>query len=515
MQKKILYGTLLMLIITVTAMIKPSSATDTLTAADFKLESFSKTVDFFDYARAYAASHDKPVPPANWHAYLYQNYINVSQFQLIYSGLINITTALGQSALTIPVQSFIEHYKTPKGKDVLTSSSFIMLLAFNETPTSTKYVDSPDINDNLYASFTLGFDISNMTGNANRPALNSKTELIPLTSSSDKLEWSWGMRYTNLTAIWWRMDIDPAHPSYDKNTPVAITTYEELTFMYNLAINATDHTAKVTASYVIGRMTNLWVIYKWVWFIVPIPIFAHLNSTGTYYAHNGTQISGETIYQFIERQHIKMSIVLFQNSLVLGQTTMSTFNDKNVTDAEDDVSGGSITTQASNDNEKIFDTDFGTKASYRLYNYTTDRTETKYNNYTAVTRTVAGEGFAKNPLFSIHVALLRYLPLVVAHIDPSLYAAAKDHMLNMTYADYFYIISYPEYSGFKIAHDPTYTAYIASTAVTTSPPTSGLFGLVLIVGIVALIAVGAVYVLKKRAPKTQAVQPPTQQVANP
>jgi len=314
--------------------------------------------------------------------------------------------------------------------------------------------------------------------------------------------WEWGMQYTNLTAMWFRMFITPLNPRYEA-VPVAITTYDELTFMYKLTINPADNTAKVTASYTIGRMTNLWLIYKWVWFFfAPIPVFARYNSTGTYYAQNGTKISDETIYQFLEKQNIKMSIVLFQNSLVLDYTTKSTFNNQNVTDNEYDVSDGKIATSAGS--ETIFDADFGTKQQYKLYNYT-GSTETTYN---ATTRTVPRAGFARNPLFSMHVALLKYVPLIVKHIDPSLYEKAKDHMLSMTYADYFYITSYPTYSGYKITHDPTYTAYIAGTTMPTAR-LPNIFGLIIVGAIVAVALIGAVFVLRRRGLKTQSMQPTT------
>jgi len=493
MKRKMLLATVLLFIFATTLAMKPTSAVDTLSANDFKLQSFSKTVDFFDFVRSYAASQGMTPPNASWHAYLYQNYINVRGFQLYYSGLINITG--GHGALTIPVQSFVEHYKTPAGKDVLTSSSFIMLLAFNDTDTSL-HSDSPDKNDNLYASFSLGLDLTSLYGSSSKPALSSKTTVIPLTSSDDKLTWRWGMQYTNLTAVWWRMFIDPLHPLFRTAVPIAITTYEELTFTYELTLNPNDHTAKVTASYVIGRMTNLWLI-QWLFIL---PIVTHYNSTGHYWL-NGNKISNETIYQFLESQHIKMSIVLFQNSLVLDHTTKSTFDNKNVTDAEEDVSDGAISTEAGN--EKIFEANFGTKQQYKLFNYT-DSTETTFN---ATTRTAPRPGYAKNPLFSMHVALLKYVPLIVAHIDPPLYEKAKDHMLNMTYADYFYLISYPKYSGFKIQHDPTYTAYTEITSPTTETPK--LFGLIVIGAIVAVVVIGAVLVLKRRGSKTQSLQPTT------
>jgi len=486
---------MLSLIFAATLANKPTSAVDTLSPNDFKLQSFSKTVDFFDFARSYAASHGKPIPPANWHAYLYQTYINVSGFQLYYSGLINITA--GEGALTIPVQSFLEHYKTPAGKDVLTSSSFIMLLAFNDT--SSLHRDSPDKNDNLYASFSLGLDLTSIYQNHSKPALSSKTTTIPLTSSDDNRTWEWGMRYTNLTAVWWRMFTDPLNPRFEA-LPIAITTYEELTFTYKLELNPTTHTATITANYVIGRMTNLWLFY-WIFFL---PIVTHYNSTGNYRV-NGTKISDETIHQFLERQQIKMSVVLFQNSLILDYATKSTFNNQNVTDAEIDVSDGEILTEAGT--ETIFKADFGTKQKYNLYNYTANPLNPTVAEYDAVTRTTPRAGYAKNPLFRMHVAFLKYVPLIVAHVDPPLYQKAKDHMLNMTYADYFYITSYPKYSGFKIEHDPTYIAYITATLPTTETP--NLFGLIVIGAMVIVAVIGVVFVFKKRGPKTPSMESTT------
>jgi hypothetical protein len=303
------------------------------------------------------------------------------------------------------------------------------------------------------------------------------------------------MRYTNLTAIWWRIFINPLFPRYEA-LPIAITTYEELAFTYKLVLNPDDNTATVTSNYVIGRMTNLWLVG---WLLL-IPIVVHYNATGAY-TPRGVKLSDENIYQFLEKQHIKMSIVLFQNSLVLDQVTESTFNNQDVTDAEVDVSNGAISTESAG--ETIFKADFGVKEQYKLYNLTSGNTEEPY----AVTRTVPRLGFARNPLFAMHVALLKYVPLIVKHIDPPLYEKAKDHMLNMTYADYFYVISYPKYSGFKVEHDPTYTAYASLEPLPAEAPKT--FGLILIGGIVAAVIIGAVLVIRRRKPKTQALKTST------
>jgi hypothetical protein len=159
----------------------------------------------------------------------------------------------------------------------------------------------------------------------------------------------------------------------------------------------------------------------------------------------------------------------------------------------------SIIEAFSDDGEKILDADFTTKESYKLFNHTLDSTETAYETYQTTTRTCKIAGFADNPIFAVHTSLMRFIPVVLANMDPELYEQAKDHLLDMNYADYFYLTAYPEYSGYRIEHDPTLTAYCHLT--TSEPPpedtattNSGIF-LVIIVIILAIIAV-AVFILR-------------------
>jgi hypothetical protein len=504
MEKKMLLGVLLLAIFSM-ATIYPINAAETLSPEDFKKESWDKTIDFFDYARSYAADHGKEPPHENWHANLYIVYINVSGFQLLYAGLINITT--DGATLTIPVQNFLEHYKTKNGKHVLASSSFITLLAFNDTDASL-YPDSPDINDNLYASLSLGLDETHLQGKL-MPALSSKTTIIPLTSSSNKLDWHWGMSYKNLTAIWWQIHPDPMNPHYETKMPIAVTTYEELTFTYNLKIDPTEQKATVTANYVIGRMTNLWVIHWVQGTLMPIPVVVHYNSTGSYQL-NGAKISNETIYEFLEKRDIKMSVVLFQNFFVLNHETRNRYNvnDKEVTDAEVDVSNGTIAT-STDDGEKVFEASFGVKETYNLYNCTADPNETTFETHNAVTRTTKIAGYAHNPIFRVHTRFLRYIPLAIAHMRPTLYEKAKEHITNMTRAAYFYIISYPTYSGFKVEHDPQYTAYLEVRGFSLETPTKGIFNwqtyLLVSLGIAAIV----VLAIKRRRKPSESHQIPT------
>jgi hypothetical protein len=469
----------------------PVWAADTLQPSDFMLESWQKQIDFFDYVRLYAAVHGKTPPPENSHAYLNLAYVNVSGLQMLSAGLFNITDE--ENALTIPIQTTMMHYESRDGlKDVVTASSFVMLMAFNETAEDTVFEQSPDRNDTLYASFSLGYDLDDLFAGNSKPDLNSKTEVIPLSSTEDGLVWTWGMKYTDLAALWWKTSIDPDNPTRDPR-PIALTVYDELTFTYELRIDPETGEATLSMNYVIGKMRDLWVF----WWLIVLPVTVHYNATGCYKL-NGQQISEETIYDFISDQGIQMSIVNFQATVILDHTAYFEASGADVQDEEVTVDD-SIIEAFADDGEKIMDADFTTKDSYKLFNYTLDQTETAYETYQTTTRTCKIAGFADNPIFAVHTSLMRFIPVVLASMDPELYEQAKDHLLDMNYADYFYLTAYPEYSGYRIEHDPTVTAYCHLTTSEPPPeednaaPNMGVI-LVIILIIMSIIAV-AVFII--------------------
>jgi hypothetical protein len=451
------------------SIILPAFAADTLQASDFQSGSFAKVVDYFDYGRAIAAAHNLTGPPSDYHANVYMTYVNTSGLQMLYAGMCNMTFGTTEY-LTVPMQTFMMHYKSENNsRDVLMASNFLMLLAFNDTAQSL-YPDSPDMNDNLWSSFSLGFNFSNYFPNDTFPSMDTQTEIFPLENSSNGLQWTWGMKYTNLTAVWWRTYISPTNHTYESR-PMALTTYDELTFNYTLTISPDTHTATLTENHVIGRIRDLWDFRVWV----ILPLYNHYNSTGCY--RSGSKVSDETVYDFLGNNQIKMSIVDFQTSTVIDHnnveqgTHSSTPNGQNVTDSEAPLSNSSITTYT-NDGERLFSTAFGTKETYELYNYTADPTETAFDTYSATARTVEISGFAQNmALFVYHIGFMKFLPLLVYSMNPRLYDAAATEITNMTRADYFYMIAYPVYSGYRVEHDPTYTVYINAESIPEFPAT--------------------------------------------
>jgi hypothetical protein len=469
-----------------TSMFSSVFASEILAPKDFDEESWSKTIDYLDYVDIYAVNHGKPRPPRGAEANIYMTYVNNSGVQMLYAGLSNITMGYEELSVTLPIQTVMMHYKSENQQsDTVTASSYIMLMAFNDSKTQN-IIGSPDKNDTLYASFSMGFDLSELLQN-DAPALNSKTTTIPLTHPEEN-KWSWGMTYTNLTAIWWNIRIDPDNSTY-KNVPVAITVYEELTFTYDLIVDPDKHSAQIVSNYVIGEMSDLWVIDDFVWIF---PVIVHYNSTGCY-RPNKELYSTETIHQFLEKNNISMSMVFFQASATLDHTTESAVNGQDITETEAIVSDDTITT-STEEGELLSSVDFGSKKPYSLINSTEGNT----TSYNSMVRLVERNGFSRNPIFGTHTFLMRYIPLALAHMDEPLYNQAKDQLLDMTYADYFYIISYPTYGGYKIEHDPIYNIFFAPTNIVPSSESTTFGGIIVLAIILAIIVIAAIMILRRR-----------------
>jgi hypothetical protein len=300
------------------------------------------------------------------------------------------------------------------------------------------------------------------------------------------------MKYTNLTALWWRTWIDPMNPHFENSLPLAITTYDELTFTYTLTINPTSGTATLQENHIIGRMRDLIVG------LVPL-LWTYYNSTG-HYGMLGKKLDDQTIYDYISSNNLKMSIVNYQTSIIADHTTFSqTSSGQNITDSDMTITDTSINT-LTDDGEKVANVDFTTKKAYKLYDYTVDPTEMTSTTFDSNTRTAQISGFAgNNGLFKYQIGLMRFLPLVVAHMYPALLSKSISTIGNMTKANYFYIVSYPQYSGFRVEHDPILTAYIATSEAsneTANPRGIGLIVIILFAAIVAVIA--AILLLRRR-----------------
>ncbi len=472
----------------VNALVLPASA-EPLLKDDFKQASFAKTVDFFEYARAWAVLKGLPEPPQHWHANVYMTYVNQSGFQLLYAGLqeIRLTPHVD---LTIPLQTVLMHYRTQEtNQDALVASSFLMLMGFNDSDT-TVHVGTPDKNDTLWASFNLGLNLTQRFPHTPFPAFNSGSEILEFTHTSEGTgveTWEWGMRYKNLTALWVTTDLMNENNT-QATRPFGLATYDELTFTYTLTLSP-EGTATLHKDYVVGRMHDLFVFGGWflIW-----PIYNHYNSTGCY--RYNAKVSDITVYDFLEANEVSMSIIEYQKVILLEKETQIVTEDgDDVSEDEVDVSTSSLATY-SEDDELICRHDFSAKPEYQLYNVSNPEPTT----YPAVVWTHNITGYARNrDLFQVQTSFQRYIPLILVGMYPQAYQRAKDTIADMTVADCLYVIAYPQYGGYKIDHDPVLTAYF--TPIQALNPLTWLKG-PLLLAVIAIPILAVVMFRRKRRP---------------
>jgi hypothetical protein len=434
----------------------PVSAEGGLEEADFTEESWSKALDLMQYAREHAEEHGRSPPPEDWSADLRLNYVNLHGVKLLYAGFEGAT--FDRFNLTVPLQSFVESFRTRDGLDAVTASTFLMVLAYNETEGSL-FPDSPDRNDLLWGAFNIGRDLTEFFGGDAPSRLSGGVEVTPLTHSEDKHEWEWGMTYTNLTAVWWALELDEDEPGYSR-IPVAFCVYDELSFDYRLIFDPVDGEADLHLSYTIGEMRDLWIL-QWKGIL---PMLLHYSDDGCYLGRN-IKLSNETIYDFLRENRIEISLVMFQRNIVVDHSTSSAADGENVTDASVDVSSTSIET-VSDTGEKIFEIDFGAKDTYNLHNSTSGVTSV----HDAVTRTSEIESYARNPVIEVQTSLLRFLPYVIKGMAPEGFQGKADELLNVTRVDYLYATSYPVFEGYRIEHDPVLTAFYERPEPTDGGP---------------------------------------------
>jgi hypothetical protein len=196
-----------------------------------------------------------------------------------------------------------------------------------------------------------------------------------------------------------------------------------------------------------------------------------------------------------------MSIINFQTSVMADHETHSqTQTGQNVTDREAEVTDTSINIYA-DDGEKIFNTDFSTKKNLQPLQLHScfNRNHIRHLRFKRRTAKIAGYA-GKGGLFVYHIGLMSFPPAAVVHMYPVLFAKAASTIANKSRANYFYIIAYPEYSGHRVEHDPTFTAYIATAPSTTQeqPPT-GAPGIIIIAIIIIAVGIGiAVFIARRK-----------------
>ncbi|MHA1409491.1 MAG: hypothetical protein ACTSQY_04090 [Candidatus Odinarchaeia archaeon] len=417
----------------------------------------------------------------------YNVYINQRGYQMAYMGFINWSISSLNLNGTIPTQTILQHFTTPKGKEVFILTDFLTLLAYNDTGSRP---DIPDPNDSLWSSVSFGFAASAFSDPGIASAMeNFSVEVYPLVRSQDGNVYTWGMRYNNLVAVWQSLG------SNDTQGIEAISIYSGLTFNYTLTFHPENNTVTISTSYEIGRPTNIWVI---TWLNVPpwgwAPSIEQYNETTT-----------TTASEWVQQQGLSLSIVTFHKPVIVGYNHRFQLNNGTalVENLYGLIQNLNFSLQAGTDNERVLDTSFETKPTYDLY----DAVSETYNATGLEAKTVIYpvSYLANNSVLQQHSPMFWPLHLLAYSMYPRITTGhtmsqlRSMDILSIETANLVFITAYPTWNGYTIIHDPVFIAYTDGGTTAQGGTPIDMTTMVIIAGaIVGVIVVAGIVVYIKK-----------------
>lgn len=399
----------------------------------------------------------------------YVNYQNVQAFLLA----LNMVEKNNESG-TIPFQLFGMHYMTPEGQEVFIGAVLAFLMAFDDTYNGTGPGSNglPDPgNENV--SYVIPFGIGSMLDGEYVPEVD-----VQAVEKLGEGHYRFGIQYTNLYAF---VSENPLASLWLRTGYIA--KFSELTVSYEVRMD--NETGEVTAEtwYTIGEVTELWLVFLGI----PFP----LNPRDI------PDTMGISVVHFV-------TVLTSRYQGASGNTTGNTIDTGITSPIEED-----IVLKVGDDNERAMK--IGTRGTFDLINESTDYVVKEDQD--AINAIIGANlvdlllvgwqlGFAAGAMSVFAYALSDYVqesygsPLDLA--QRSLLPANED---GFNAYPLWYAVSFPEWDGYRVVHDPVYTAYASFDTPAGDEPRfdpAGLLVLIVIV-LVVVVAVAAVASRKKRS----------------
>jgi hypothetical protein len=389
------------------------------------------------------------------------NYENVSAF-LLSLNMVENENGTGN----VPFQLFGMHYYTPDGNEVFIGAVLAFLMAFDDTYNGTgpgqNGVPDPG-NENI--SYVVPFGVAGTLDDAYPPEVE-----VQEVEKLGEGHYRFGIQYRNLYAF--------VSPNFVASAIFAtgwIAKFSELTIMYEVTMDQEANEVKAETWYTIGEVTELWFILLGI----PIPVDPHELP-----------------------EHMGLSVVHFVTVFTSkyqgasGNMTGTTLNPAINAPLEED-----IVLKVGDDSERALKV--GTRGTFDLINESTDyviKEDQPATNAIVGARLVdlilvAWQlGFAAGAMSIFAYALSDY---VQSTYDGPLDLAQRS--LVPTNEDGFnayplwYAVSFPQWNGYRVVHDPVYTAYSSfegpSEEAQEEFDPGGLVVLLLIVVVVAIVII--------------------------
>ncbi|UCE81459.1 MAG: hypothetical protein JSV94_03360 [Methanobacteriota archaeon] len=398
------------------------------------------------------------------------SYVNDNDVQAFLLALNKIEDENGSG--TVPFQLFGMHYITPDGNEVFISAILAFLMVFDDTYNGTGPGPNglPDPgNENI--SYVIPFGIGNVLDEEYPP----EVEVQQVEKIGDG-HYRFGMQYRNLYAF-----VSPNLLASIIFSTGFLAKFSELTISYEITMD--DETGEVKAEtwYTIGQVTELWGLF--------------LGIPGKLDVEDLPDTLGLSVVHFVTVFTSK-----YQGAAV--NSTGNTIDTNINAPIEDD-----IVLKVGDDGERAMK--IGTRGTFDLINESTD--DVVKDDEPAMNAVVGANlmdlvlvawqlGFAAGAMsifaygLSDHVQTTYDSPLDLC--QRSLVPANED---GFNAHPLWYAVSFPQWNGYRVVHDPVYTAYADfEVSIDDEETEFDPMGLVLLVSIVAIAVVAIVAVATRK-----------------
>jgi len=387
------------------------------------------------------------------------SYINHSGVQVFLVALNTITDNDEGKVGTVPYQLFGMHYVTPYGHEVFIGAVLAFLFAFNDTsPSGGNGI--PDGSDDFWFVIPFGYaDIDSPDAPVVEP--------IPV-EEVEEGHYRFGMRYKNM----WAKVIDGNNPLaflLSAFLPLLTAKFSELEVVYDITFD--DETGEVTAEtyYKLGQVEELLVLG-------------------------------------IPADPSEVSDVLSPPMGIGAAHYVSVFTSKYEVDSEEQYNVDTginelVSAQIDVEGHRAFTV--GTRGTYDLINETTDETvEEGLDAYNALYTPSLSDliligwqlGLSRDIFVTFAYAMSDYLQ--DTYTGPlALWNAGQN---QFTSGAFWYAVTFPDFRGLRVEHDPVYTAYTDLAGLVSEDGDDEQQAAIGGVIVLALILLVAVVLIRKR-----------------
>ncbi|MFQ5819889.1 MAG: hypothetical protein ACE5I5_07890 [Candidatus Heimdallarchaeota archaeon] len=465
--------------------------------------------DFFDEAN----EQEDTMPEVNNEFFL--SYLNDSGFQVLYTAMLEHSANVNvldpyegevtrQFNQTAPFQILAEHFLSPRGRHVFITITYEGLAAYTVSPApETPQENKLSRDDEIFMGYTL-------SGQFLLERLSSVIDTEPyqwnampfFEYNEEDHSYMFGVTYTNLLTAWYNLDVSPKQPSDEIYLVRAehirsFTLLDELTFRYKVTFNETEDTliSNISSEYDIGEVKLMGILYP-IGNDKEITTALALAEDETI---DGTVFGAEEPWEFAPNH----GIVLYTDGKARGRITglyadyglgLSVLSSMNIVrldrhprlrldegTAQEDLSEVdqdiNETVDVDVSEERVFRTDFAAKPHYTL-DYLNGTQIPDLQVFQTAIRARRLHTQRMGHFHSITNHLLRRLAMWIhpairqrlqSDVRP-VYDQLGDIGLNLDHAILRIGIQFPQWDGYRIIHDPVFTAYSVPQTITTSTP---------------------------------------------